>query len=103
MRKIQLIFAVILFTCLMMSELTADSCTPNWTELTPDTQPSVRSSASMAFDTATGQLILFGGNSNGTFLNDTWNWDGTNWIQLHPTTSPSAREGAAMAFDPTTG
>jgi hypothetical protein len=57
----------------------------------------------MAFDPATGQLILFGGLGNVGFFNDTWNWDGTTWTQLSPATSPPARGSASLAFDSATG
>ncbi len=32
-----------------------------WTELAPATSPSARADASMAYDPATAQLVLFGG------------------------------------------
>ena len=54
----------------------------------------------MAFDSATGQLILFSGENAS---NDTWNWDGTNWNPLSPSTSPQSRGSASMAFDPASG
>ena len=77
-----------------------------WTNLDPATRPSNRWMASMAFDPATGQLILFGG-FFGTPLNDSWVYGvpsfGVNWTQLSPATSPSARERASSAFDPATG
>jgi hypothetical protein len=66
--------------------------------------PSPRDSASMAFDPATGQLILFGGENNTGVLGDTWNWDGILWTELVPMTpSPDPRASASMAFDPSTG
>lgn len=61
--------------------------------------PSSRSNASMAFDTSTDQLILFGGTNFSTLFNDTFNWDGNAWIELSPATSPSQRAFASMAFD----
>ena len=74
-----------------------------WTELSPATSPPVRTSAAMADDPATGQLILFGGDVAGgggaDIYNDTWNWNGTDWIQLSPTEVPPASEGASMAYD----
>ena len=47
----------------------------------------------MAYDAATGQLVLFGGfdQQHGADLNDTWTWNGTTWTQLSPATSPPAR------------
>ncbi len=81
----------------------AASSQPDWSQLSPSTSPSARVAASMAFDPATGQFILFGGLSGSGRLNDTWTWDGTTWTHLSPSTSPSARNGASMAFDPATG
>jgi hypothetical protein len=57
----------------------------------------------MAFDPATGQMILFGGLGTSGLLNDTWNWNGTTWTELFPATSPSVRDGTTMAFDQATG
>jgi hypothetical protein len=74
-----------------------------WTRLSPATSPPVRTSAAMADDPATGQLILFGGDVAGggglAIYNDTWNWNGTDWIRLSPTEVPPASEGASMAYD----
>jgi hypothetical protein len=57
----------------------------------------------MAYDTATGGIVLFGGSANSNDLNDTWTFNGTTWAQLSPTTSPPARAYASMAYDPATG
>jgi hypothetical protein len=43
-----------------------------WTELSPATSPPARASAVLASDPATGQLVLFGGNSTNGNLADTW-------------------------------
>jgi hypothetical protein len=45
-----------------------------WTQLTPAANPSPRTTATMAYDTSTSQVVLFGGleNDPGPFLNDTW-------------------------------
>jgi len=56
----------------------------------------------MTYDAATGNVILFGGNSQGEVA-DTWVWDGSTWTQQHPATSPPAREDASMAYDAATG
>ena len=62
----------------------------------------------MAYDTATTQLLLFGG-YNGAYLSDTWAWNGTTWGQLPrrpplrratrpwPTTAPPARWSCSAA------
>jgi hypothetical protein len=76
-----------------------------WTEAAA--LPSVpRYDAALAFDTAQGSAILFGGSGPGTtasYLNDTWAWNGTNWAHQFPKASPSARAGHAMAYDDALG
>jgi hypothetical protein len=59
----------------------------------------------MDWDSSSGQLILFGGTTNGTYdgTNETWAWTGTNWNELLPASSPPARLRASMAMDPVTG
>ncbi|MBN9620385.1 MAG: hypothetical protein J0H43_11740, partial [Actinobacteria bacterium] len=54
----------------------------------------------MAYDPVHGQMVLFGGENAGTFLNQTWTWSGGTWTQQSPATVPAARHGAAMAWDP---
>jgi len=80
----------------------------NWTQESPENNPTPRAGAGMAYDAAHGQFVLFGGhnttpNSNGlnttTTLGDTWTWDGVNWTQQFPKTSPTARDGPAMVYD----
>jgi hypothetical protein len=53
----------------------------------------------MAYDSARGQVVLFGGDAGGTFLGDTWTWDGTDWMQQAPAHSPLPRVGTGMAYD----
>ncbi len=71
----------------------------SWTELHPASSPPGRYGASMVYDVARQQAVLFGGFGAGA-RNDTWAWDGTSWRQLFPTTYPSARFYQAMAYDP---
>jgi hypothetical protein len=52
----------------------------------------------MAYDSARGRVVLFGGYGN-DYLADTWEWDGTTWAQRAPVTSPSIRYGCAMVYD----
>ena len=67
-----------------------------WTLLHPAVSPSGRDSASMTFDSATGQLVMFGGEQTVRPLAETWTWDGATWHQLHPAKSPAARLLAAL-------
>lgn len=74
----------------------------NWTQASPAVSPPPRGAASMAFDAAHSQMVLFGGiqpNSATARLGDTWLWDGTNWTQPTVSNGPSARDGQAMAYD----
>ena len=76
-----------------------------WIQQTPTASPLARSFASMAYDAATGTVVLFGGfneSISASLLNDTWTWDGTTWTQQAPVHHPSAREGAPMAYDAAT-
>jgi uncharacterized protein (TIGR03437 family) len=71
----------------------------SWTEKSPQASPSARAGHSMAYDSAHGQVVMFGGYSAGVVSSDTWVWDGSNWTQKTPQTSPSARIYYAMAYD----
>lgn len=64
--------------------------------------PSARSEAAMAYDAATGTVLLFGG-SHGRALSDTWAWDGFTWTKQHLAAHPLTRYGAAMAYDAAAG
>ena len=68
----------------------------NWTAASPGSSPTARFDHAMAYDAAHGQVVLFGG-LNGSFLNDTWVWNGT-WAQQNPATSPGARYGEGMDY-----
>jgi hypothetical protein len=77
-----------------------------WLQLSPATSPSARYGAGMAYDAAAGNIVLFGGQSSlipaGTYLNDTWTWDGITWTQQFPPVSPSARNAMGMVYDAAT-
>ncbi len=71
-----------------------------WTQQHPtDTPPGTQ--GCMATDEATGQLVLFGGQSYDTTFTQyggTWTWRDGNWTQLAPATSPPAGK-CYMAYD----
>jgi hypothetical protein len=74
----------------------------SWTRRHPRVSPPARFGASMAYDTATGDLVLFGGGgSTGRLLDDTWTWNGSTWTEHHPAKHPAARYGTSMAYDAT--
>ena len=65
--------------------------------------PSARRSASLAYDPASGEMVLFGGEESSDVLsNETWIYKGGVWTPIS-VPAPSARSAAAMAFDPALG
>jgi Galactose oxidase, central domain len=75
-----------------------------WTKQTPATSAPARFGAAMTYDAATGNAVLFGGESrqNGA-PRDTWAWNGSTWTKQTPATSPPGRFYPAMAYDAATG
>jgi hypothetical protein len=58
----------------------------------------------MAYDAATGTVVLFGGQNNSQMeLDDTWVWDGSTWTEQALPAQPPAQSAAAMAYDAATG
>jgi pimeloyl-ACP methyl ester carboxylesterase len=58
----------------------------------------------MAYDSARGQIVLFGGWSDGEdvdlgYKNDTWLWDGHDWTQVFPAHVPPPLAAHAMTYD----
>ena len=73
-----------------------------WSQLSPSTSPPAVTAASMAYDGASGQLILFGGYSSLGGTLGTWAFNGTTWTSLSPANSPPGRGNASMAYDAAT-
>ena len=75
-----------------------------WTKQHPAAHPLARRDASMAYDAATRNIVLLGGESQeGSDLSDTWTWAGLTWTKQAPAASPPAREFASMGYDAATG
>ena len=79
-----------------------------WTNITPPgvsgtAYPAPRVGAALAYDTADGYLVLYGGRTSTGTSNATWTYGAGGWNHLSPAPAPQQREGAAMAPDPTTG
>jgi len=72
-----------------------------WVERTPIASPPARVNHAMAYDSARGRVVLFGGCSESSCpaAADTWEWDGSAWVQMTPGASPPALEEHAMAYD----
>ncbi len=64
--------------------------------------PSPRTGQAMAFDTARGVAVVFGGDADSGLSGSTWEWDGTVW-DLRSTSGPSPRVHASMAYDAARG
>jgi putative cell wall-binding protein len=73
---------------------------PTWSTASPQHSPPVDAS-SVAFDDATGQLVL-----SGTSFNDqgcppdiTWTWDGANWADHQQVNAPPDRQSPTLGYD----
>jgi hypothetical protein len=65
--------------------------------------PSARSNAAMAFDSTSGQAVMFGGTSaSGSTLADTWTWNGSSWATWTGP-SPGKLINPHMSDDPADG
>ncbi|HET8542665.1 MAG TPA: kelch repeat-containing protein [Anaeromyxobacter sp.] len=75
---------------------------PTFREIVFGPKPPARSSHAMAYDSARGLVVMFGGeDSTGKRLDDTWEWNGMVWANRTPTgtASPVARSGHGMVYD----
>lgn len=83
--------------------LSADGCSSRctaeaetWTDVSPPF-PAARSGHGLAFDTARGVTVVFGGLP---VREPTWEFDGVNWRPRHTAHAPAPRQYPAMAYDP---
>ncbi|MFI5419000.1 MAG: kelch repeat-containing protein, partial [Candidatus Lutacidiplasmatales archaeon] len=71
----------------------------NWSGPLSASGPVARLGAAMGYDGSFGAVVLFGGQSpNGSFLADTWKFQGAAWAQLK-VAGPSARYLSGFTFD----
>ncbi len=77
-----------------------------WTERTPATSPPARSGHGLVWDPRRQVVVLHGGRNGwgtqGPYLDDTWEWDGTTWTE-RTQSAPSAAGDFALAMDPLRG
>ncbi len=75
-----------------------------WSKKTSLAAPSPRYGATLTFDAARNEMLLFGGGRDlytgqrPSFYSDTWAWDGSQWRQKASTSNPSPRINARMAY-----
>jgi hypothetical protein len=81
----------------------ADTTLNNWGQQNAAQSPSGRAYAAMDYDSRRGRTVLFGGGTNSSEANDTWEWDGSHWTTLFTNPAPSPSIGAGMAYDTTRG
>ena len=68
-----------------------------WTKSNPANRPPPSLGANgFAYDSARGQLVMFGRYATGGPTTETWIWDGNNWTQKFPLSSPSVRGGLGL-------
>lgn len=74
--------------------------TNTWTQMNPSTAPPKRRWHTMAYDSDSHKVILFGGEGLADYA-DTWVYELlTNiWTEMNPPTGPDARLGASMVYD----
>ncbi len=79
-----------------------DYNTDTWTELSPAYGPTSRSNPSMAYDSESQVMVLFGGNTGTEPLDDVWHYDyGTNsWTHFaNPLIAPIVRHRHELVYD----
>ena len=72
-----------------------------WSQRASYSGPVPREFHAMAYDSAHGRTVLFGGaigSLNPVYLGDTWEWDGAGWTQ-RASSGPAPRNYHAMAYD----
>ena len=67
-----------------------------------DSGPAARQFHAMAFDSARGVTVLFGGATPDGQFGDTWEWDGVKWTKVADK-GPGLRGNCAMAYDDARG
>lgn len=71
-----------------------------WTQRSFQTGPSGRKDAAMTFDRVRGRVVMFGGTSNGSVIQQAdahWEWDGNAWTRH--SFVPPARTTANLVYD----
>ena len=78
-----------------------DQVGATWTQLSPVQSPPAREGAGMTYDVALQRVILFGGQDNNGYFNDTWELTSTATPTPTPTPSPSPTATSTPTPTPT--
>jgi cysteine-rich repeat protein len=71
-----------------------------WQQVMQEQSPSPRERPAMAYDSARGVHVVFGGGDDGNLASgETWEQRSTTWSRRSPLVSPPVRRGAALAYD----
>ena len=96
--------AAAVISCGIQTHAQSVNYTPAWVQQSPASMPQARYGEMTAYNSATGQVVLFGGSPIGLpTANDTWTYDGSTWTQQSPTVNPPARASGGMAYDAAAG
>lgn len=90
---------IVILVLLFIFILPACSPQPKWILLHPFHKPPAMTHSGFAYDTNSGEGVVFGGIYKNRWSDETWIWDGDDWRQADAATSPPAREKVAMAYD----
>ena len=72
-----------------------------WKHASPSAKPPGRLFGSIAYDSARGRTVLFGGVPDSVPPGDTWEWDGATWYEAHPAAHPPDGFTSGLVFDRT--
>ncbi len=71
----------------------------DWQQIVTTHSPPAMDQMSMAFDSHSNTMVMFGGQGFSGGYDDTWAYDGFDWSEVITLTSPPPADLAAMAFD----
>jgi hypothetical protein len=80
-----------------------DSINDDWFAQSPGSHPSARALYGLTYDQNRNVWVLFGGQNGSSYMDDTWEYNGTTWMQRTPSTSPPARSNTTLTYDPVRG
>lgn len=97
---------LVFLACFVTTQLTLNGARAqagNWKEAVGPLPPSSFNSG-MAYDSARGEVVLFGGNHRANhFIDETWTFKNDKWSKPHPPAMPVDREGTSMVYDEARG